>query len=374
MKKIIIIGVILLFIMCTVGTIAVDCRDGILTNGHLAYGLDYGLYVFELPELINFNYICPDISNLSGCAWTHHYKHIFVCDAEYGNISEIDPETCETRFIGSSGTSELINLAYDLYHDTLWGISTDNLYSINMTTGNATCIGPMSNTSLMVSMAADRYGNVWTIDLGFSSSNFYCINTNSGHATLIGNTGVSMNYADDMAYDKDNDILYLFSFNYGTYQQELYTINTTTGIATFVKSSYMVSLFTIPYNISNIPPDAPTITGPMLVRPGRYDWKFRAIDPDGDNVSYEIDWGDGTSDKWIGPFASGDEIAVRHTYEDVGTVKIRARAKDEHDAIGNWSDLDIEIPKIRQKQRPFWYMLFERLPNIFPIIRQILAI
>ena len=43
----------------------------------------------------------------------------------------------------------------------------------------------------------------------------------------------------------------------------------------------------------NHPPDKPMIDGPRMVGVGPHDWTFKAIDPDGDNVSYEIDWGDG---------------------------------------------------------------------------------
>ena len=95
----------------------------------------------------------------------------------------------------------------------------------------------------------------------------------------------------------------------------------------------------------NNPPDAPEIEGPTVVKPGTYDWTFKAIDPDGDDVSYEIDWGDGTSDKWIGPYPSGEPVTVSHTYHAVGYVTISARAKDIYGAIGNESTFTFYVGK-----------------------------
>jgi len=100
--------------------------------------------------------------------------------------------------------------------------------------------------------------------------------------------------------------------------------------------------------IDNHPPDAPKITGQERVKPGTYEWTFKAIDPDSDNVSYEIGWGDDIVEKWIGPYASGEEMTRNHTYNDCDTVEIRARAKDIHGAIGDWGTLLVEIPKSKQ--------------------------
>lgn len=101
--------------------------------------------------------------------------------------------------------------------------------------------------------------------------------------------------------------------------------------------------------IDNHPPDPPQITGPWQVRPGTHEWTFKAIDPDGDNVSYEILWGDGTSDKWIGPYPSGEEVTQSHTYYSYATVTIKARANDTHGAIGDWGYMTVEISKSTQQ-------------------------
>lgn len=51
-------------------------------------------------------------------------------------------------------------------------------------------------------------------------------------------------------------------------------------------------------------------------------------DPNGDQIFYLIDWGDGTSSGWIGPFNSDETIEVLHDWSGEGTYKIKAKAKN----------------------------------------------
>jgi hypothetical protein len=96
-------------------------------------------------------------------------------------------------------------------------------------------------------------------------------------------------------------------------------------------------------NKINYPPDEPLIEGPRSVRPGTYNWTFKSIDPNRDDVYYQICWGDDTYEDWIGPYSSGETVKVSHTYDAYGTVCIRARAKDVYGEIGEWGEMDIEI-------------------------------
>ena len=53
---------------------------------------------------------------------------------------------------------------------------------------------------------------------------------------------------------------------------------------------------------TNSPPNVPLINGPTSGNAGEtYTYTFVAIDPDDDNIYYEINWGDGTVDDWYGP-------------------------------------------------------------------------
>ena len=133
---------------------------------------------------------------------------------------------------------------------------------------------------------------------------------------------------------------------------------------------YNIHGYSKTFYIGNRPPSAPIITGPTTTVPGSHEWTFRAIDPDGDNVLYEIDWGDGVVEKWIGPYASGEEVLLSHTYCKKGMVSIRARANDTHGAIGDWGYMDVVIVKNNQiNGLPFLYFL-----DRFPLLEKMLSL
>ncbi len=92
---------------------------------------------------------------------------------------------------------------------------------------------------------------------------------------------------------------------------------------------------------SNIPPTPPIIIGEKDPTPEiKYEYSFTSIDPNGDNISYLIDWGDGTVEGWYGPYKSGDSIYAAHTYHDKSAQYIRAKAKDHpYEAESDWSYL-----------------------------------
>jgi len=89
----------------------------------------------------------------------------------------------------------------------------------------------------------------------------------------------------------------------------------------------------------NRPPTKPTIDGPSI---GAVDWPYcftiLAYDPDGDNIYYYIDWGDGNVTEWDGPYNSGEEVTFCHTYTTPGNYLITVKTKDEKGAESEWSD------------------------------------
>jgi len=92
-------------------------------------------------------------------------------------------------------------------------------------------------------------------------------------------------------------------------------------------------------NNENQPPNVPEITGPQYGDVGvEYEYLFVTTDPEEENVSYYIDWGDGTNSGWLGAYSSGIEIKVNHSWVLPGEYEIRAKAMDENNFVGNWSD------------------------------------
>ena len=177
---------------------------------------------------------------------------MWTCDTN-GLIYTRDELTGTMTFVGSSGAAGgLVALAYDDTSGTLYGGSVDSLYTINMGTGAATLVGGYGGAvvSLMISIDCDFAGNMYGLELSFGSAPLHSIDKTTGICTPIGNTGLALNFGQDISYDKDNDILYGTLFNYGTYQGEFHTIDTATGVATLVgvlDSGAQTTCFAIPY-------------------------------------------------------------------------------------------------------------------------------
>lgn len=131
----------------------------------------------------------------------------------------------------------------------------------------------------------------------------------------------------------------------------------------------------------NLPPGAPTIDGPNSGKPGiEYEYKLNAVDPNGDDVRYHIDWGDGgTGITDFNP--SGDDMMVAHTWDEQGTYAVKVKAEDANGLIGPESTLTVTMPRDRAVTSSLFQELLERLegilerfPNAFPILRHMLGL
>ena len=103
---------------------------------------------------------------------------------------------------------------------------------------------------------------------------------------------------------------------------------------------------------NNTAPAKPTITGPAKGKPGvTYEYTIKAIDAEGQQVSYFVDWGDGNSTGWLGPYDSGEQIIVNHTWQTKETFTVKAKAKDSIGAESEWATLAVKIPILLGKSR-----------------------
>ena len=84
----------------------------------------------------------------------------------------------------------------------------------------------------------------------------------------------------------------------------------------YIGSSYNMNggfLHAFGVGTPNNPPDRPTITGPRQGKPNvDYDFIVSCSDPEGQQVYYHIQWGDGQYERWIGPYDSGEQVTVSH--------------------------------------------------------------
>jgi hypothetical protein len=93
-----------------------------------------------------------------------------------------------------------------------------------------------------------------------------------------------------------------------------------------------------PISTSNPPLTPPAPTGPTHgVRNVSYFYSASTTDPDGDEIYYMFNWGDGTSTAWLGPYSSGLTMSASHAWSTIGTSDVTVKAKDTNGATSGWS-------------------------------------
>ena len=97
------------------------------------------------------------------------------------------------------------------------------------------------------------------------------------------------------------------------------------------------------------PPGKPIIIGPTYGKPGEtYTYTVYSTDPEDHDISYWVDWDDGSNIVWLGPFPSGENFKLSHSWSIEGTYSVKVKVKDIYDAESEWANpLRINIPKNR---------------------------
>jgi hypothetical protein len=181
-------------------------------------------------------------------------------DDTNGEIGQVDVATGHVTLVGNAGVV-LTDIGFDP-QGNLFGVSFDTFYRVNETTGHATAVGSLGigdANALVFSNTGTAYA------MGFSTDNLYTIQTGSGAATSIGHVS-GLESGGDLAFHNgtlylastlnslvqvnlspvsgvsigsfgvanvfglangDNDVLYAVA---GT---SVYSVNTSTGVATF---------------------------------------------------------------------------------------------------------------------------------------------
>jgi hypothetical protein len=117
--------------------------------------------------------------------------------------------------------------------------------------------------------------------------------------------------------------------------------------------------------IDNDPPEKPTIAGPSFGKAGiNYTFNITATDPDGNEISYEITWGDRTSQVTIGPYVSGNTAKAIHSWGTAGRYTISVKAIDTHQTQSETTTFTIRVYDI--------YILNEYFMEFFNQYHQII--
>ena len=166
---------------------------------------------------------------------------------------KIDPITGIATNI-SEVTPTLTGFAYDVTTETAYVIDFMGMLStIDLETGTMTNIG--GDYTKVMGLACDAEGNLFAIS---NDDHLARIDKTTGEHTLIGDLGININQAQDIAFDRINNILYGALYVETdvpyTYSGGIYTINTTTGAATLVVEVFdQLAGLAIPYILHGEP-------------------------------------------------------------------------------------------------------------------------
>jgi hypothetical protein len=308
---------------------------------------------------------------IAGGTWTSDERWL-GCEYGSGALWEINPNNGDMSLIGGGGTG-CNGLAWDPVYDRLYGTDGSNLIEYDPDNGAQTVIGSHNVNNTMIALAISLEGICYAWDVLFTEdATFFTVDLENGNATVVGTMGENLVYAQDGAFDWETGILYLTAYSSNGF---LAAVDTETGLITHigdfeggaeVTGSMIGGEFTPPE-----PPTAPTITGPTEGDPNTpQTFTFHSSDPDGGNVRYYIDWGDGSSEvtDW---YPACTPVDVIHTYTQSGRYTISAYAEDESGLVSPTSTYMYICPKDKSINKPFLNWL-QSHPNWFPILQKLI--
>jgi len=143
-------------------------------------------------------------------------------------------------------------------------------------------------------------------------------------------------------------------------------VYTVTLTITDIKNNVVSDTTTIWVQETNEPPIIPLISGSNSAQVGRtYDYTFSTTDPEGNDVWYLVGWGDEEIIYLYGPYESGEELVVKHSWNKKGTFTISAKAIDVFDDESDWAEFIVQAPRDKLFNKPSFHGIFEKILNTF---------
>ena len=195
----------------------------------------------------------------------------------------------------------------------------------------------------------------------------------------FGNVDESITFNGSNSYDPDGNII-SYEWDFGDYNNGSGE-NTT---HTYYHPDYYTVVLTVTDDIGasdqdttiahiNGPPDSPWIDGPINGNVGiEYEYIFISSDIDSNETFYFIDWGDGHTIEWIGPYEGGEHCEASHSWNESGTYVIKAKAKDTYGAESRWSYFTVTIPRNKAVTGNMMLLrILERFPFLWRVVSRL---
>ncbi|MFN3554708.1 MAG: carboxypeptidase regulatory-like domain-containing protein [Bacteroidales bacterium] len=241
---------------------------GWITSGQ-GTGIPEGPVSIDLANgaLSSINAVDPQTLWMIGGDFAHATWYTVSYSDVSSGLYTVGKETGSFTLIGQTGHS-MTGLAFDPLENTMYASGVSDgfsfLYTIDLTSGSATLIGQICD-GLIVGIAADLYGNIYGINL--ADNNLYQIDSQTGAGIIAGNLGVNINFAQDIGFDRDQNLLYGTLYYQNTPHSGtggLFLISTSTGHATHITGFIAeVAAFGIPYTV--VDDNAPAPVSDLIV-------------------------------------------------------------------------------------------------------------
>lgn len=137
------------------------------------------------------------------------------------------------------------------------------------------------------------------------------------------------------------------------------------------EESIFSSDFPVTVTGTNEAPSIPVVNGPITILPEEEQtYTVSSTDPEGGEVYYLIQWGEGVDQGWFGPYGSGDEVTFSNSWLEKGDYEIKFKAKDIHDVESDWGILDVTVHKSTNIDTVF-IRIITKLIEVFPSLELI---
>jgi hypothetical protein len=109
-----------------------------------------------------------------------------------------------------------------------------------------------------------------------------------------------------------------------------------------------------------------------------YEYIISSTHHDGDDVYYDISWGDCLAIKNDGPYKSGEEVIFSHSWCEVccrpGDFTIYVKATDGKGTQSNQAMLIVTMNSGEEIIKTQFLNFLEKHPSLFPLLRQLLRL
>jgi hypothetical protein len=217
-----------------------------MLNGINAYALDIDNISHVL--LVSFNTSTPGTLTTIGDLGTHSFfagdflngdsSKLYTLDYSTNHLYSVNTSTAALTDIGAA--TPLTNHAWTgmtggmngvLYASSASCSAASEIYTINTTTGAATPLFNVTNSTCLIDIAMNANGELYGVDI--ASDKLIQINLNNGVGTPIGSLGIDVNWAQGLSFDQLSGVLYWAAYS-SLYQGQLRMIDTVTGASALV--------------------------------------------------------------------------------------------------------------------------------------------